>query len=149
MYGYPRDTSVNLVRTKMLKKMVGEDNDLTKDSKVDLSKLPPCRNSLIPHIHRVNHRVCNYKRANIPIFEKPKPSDPNQGWMTNESGMLEPQWTIGPCLPQSLIDLMDKIPDEKDDGEDELEEMKFTECDSDDEDDGTYLFSNCNRSYQT
>ena len=38
MYGYARDISINNVRTKMLKKMVGEDQTLNKSSKVDLSR---------------------------------------------------------------------------------------------------------------
>ena len=55
MYGHARETSVNSVRTKMLRKMVGEDKKLTK-SKVDLSRIPPCSDSLLPHIQRVNYR---------------------------------------------------------------------------------------------
>ena len=43
MYGYSKETSVNVVRSKILKKMVGEDNDLTKESKVDLSHFLPAR----------------------------------------------------------------------------------------------------------
>ena len=43
MYGYSKETSVKVVRSKILKKMVGEDNDLIKESKVDLSHLPPAR----------------------------------------------------------------------------------------------------------
>ena len=155
MYGYAKDNSINTVRAKMLKKMVGEDNDLTKESKIDLSKLPPCLNSLIPHINRVNHRVACYKRANSPIFEKPKPHEANQGWSINDSGILEPLWTIGPCLPQSLIDLMnmpkpkslklicrnflglpsdERDEDERDEEEDELLEMEVVEEDEDEED---------------
>ena len=160
MYGYAKDSSINLVRAKMLKKMVGEDNDLTKESKIDLSKLPPCLNSLIPHINRVNHRVAGYKRANVPIFEKPKPNDADQGWTINEYGILEPVWTIGPCLPQSLIDLMDMprpkslrsicrkflgLSDEDDENvemlvcgdsdDDEVDEMEVADCQSDEEED--------------
>ena len=37
MYGYPQESSVNVVRAKILKKMVGEDETLTTKSKVDLS----------------------------------------------------------------------------------------------------------------
>ena len=40
MHGYVQETSVNAVRTKMLK-MVEEDEALTARSKVDLSHLPP------------------------------------------------------------------------------------------------------------
>ena len=46
MYGFVREKSVNSVRFKMLKKMVGEDQTLTAKSKVDLGRLPPCRDSM-------------------------------------------------------------------------------------------------------
>ena len=39
MYGQARETSVDVVRGKMLKKMVGEDERLTTKSKVDLARL--------------------------------------------------------------------------------------------------------------
>lgn len=133
MYGYSRETSVNVVRSKMLKKMVGEDNDLTKNSKVDLSRLPPCHDSLMSHIYRVNHRLACYKRANVPMFNKPKPDDENQGWCRNETGMLEPLWTTGSILPQSLVDLVDGTNDDDDDEEDV--EMEPEDYETDDEDD--------------
>ena len=132
MYGYSRETLINVVRRKILKKMVGEDNDLTNDSKVDLSRLPPCQDSLLPHIYRVNHRVASYKRANIPIFEKRKPNDEHQGWSINEAGILEPVWTTGSILPQSLIDLLDATNDDESD-EEEIE-MEPEDYDTDDED---------------
>ena len=43
MYGHAREKSVNTVRSIMLKKMVEENEELTTKSKVDLSRLPPCR----------------------------------------------------------------------------------------------------------
>ena len=33
MYGYPRETQINCIRSKMLKKMVAEDKSLSTDSK--------------------------------------------------------------------------------------------------------------------
>lgn len=86
MYGHVREKSVNSVRSIMLRKMIGEDETLTTRSKVDLSRLPPCRDNLIPHIHRVNHRLAIYKRAATPIYWCPKPYEPNQGWEKNEEG---------------------------------------------------------------
>ena len=80
LYGYPKDVSVNAVRAKMMKKMVGENNTLSKKSKVDLSRIPPCKDSLIPHIQRVNHRVAGYKQAHQNIVESPMPYDDGQGW---------------------------------------------------------------------
>ena len=56
MFVYPSDKDINTVRSKMLKKMVGENTSL--NSKVDFSKLPPCSENLLPHIYRVNcHQV--------------------------------------------------------------------------------------------
>ena len=51
-------------------------------------------------------RTACYKRANTPIFEKPKPHDQDQGWVIDDEGIIQPKWTNGPVLPQSLIDLM-------------------------------------------
>ena len=112
MYGYSRQKSIDTVRGIMLRKMVGEDEQLTTKSKIDLFRLPPCRDNLIPHISRVNHRLAIYKRADIPIFWSPKPYDPGQGWERNEEGVLEPVWSCGPVLPPSLIDLVEKTTDE-------------------------------------
>ena len=72
MYGYPRESSMNIVKSKMLK-MVGEDKPLSTDSKVDLTRLPPCETFLLPHVQRLNYRLCCYKKAHIPIFERTKP----------------------------------------------------------------------------
>ena len=68
MYGQAQEKSVNAVRSIMLKQMVGEDKQLMTKSKVDLSRLPPCRDNLVPHINRVNHRLAHYKRADKAIF---------------------------------------------------------------------------------
>jgi len=87
MYGYAREKSVNSVRSIMLQKMVGENQELTTKSKVDLSRFPPCRDSLIPHIGRVNYRLANYKRAYKAIFLRPNPYDPGQGWEKTEEGV--------------------------------------------------------------
>ena len=81
MYGQSRESSVDVVRTKLLRKMVGEDEKLTSRSKVDLARLPPCQSALKPHIQRVNHRSALYKRANEAILEKPNPYDDGQGWV--------------------------------------------------------------------
>ena len=81
MYGQSRESSVDVVRTKLLRKMVGEDQKLTSMSKVDLARLPPCQSALKPHIQRVSHRAALYKRANEAILEKPNPYDDGQGWV--------------------------------------------------------------------
>ena len=140
MYGHARVTNVDEVRTLMLKKMVGEDEALTEKSKVDLSRLPPCRRSLYPHVKRVNLRVGQWKRSHIPIYEMPLVTD--HGWVWNEEGHLEPLWSDGPVLPLNLVDLLDKddtdnLPeDESSDDENDIEDLlAYLDYDSDNEDD--------------
>ena len=134
MYGYPRETQINHVRSRMLKKMVGEDKPLSIDSKVDLARLPPCRDSLLPHVQRVSHRLSCYKKAHVPIFERPKPYEDDQGWVRRETNIIEPLWTKGSILPQSVVDLLDTCKnDEEADHDDviDLEESSDYETDDD------------------
>lgn len=105
MYGFPRIKHVNEVRSIMLQKMVGEGKELNASSKVDMAKLPPCRDSLIPHVLRVNFRVCQWKMAQSAMIEVPPATE--NGWMYGESGTLEPVWTVGEMLPSSVEDIVE------------------------------------------
>ena len=135
MYGHAQDKSVNTGRSAMLKKMVGENEVLTTKSKVDLSRLPPCRNSLAPHIGRVNYCLANYKRAHGATFWCPNTYDPGQGWEKTEEGILEPVWSSGSVLPPSLVDLLQKTVEEAESGEEyDGQEIDFEEPLSDHED---------------
>lgn len=163
MYGQARMTSVDTVRVKMMRKMVGADKVLDSKSKVDLERLPPPKVCLIPHVQRANYRVAFYKRADKAIIESPKPHDPGMGWeKTGEEEVLEPVWAIGPILPPSLVEVLaqraeseehaalDKVTDyannnlsvgevdgeyEHEDEELEMEEIELEDLFSDDEDD--------------
>uniref|UniRef100_UPI00358F3B0A uncharacterized protein n=1 Tax=Myxine glutinosa TaxID=7769 RepID=UPI00358F3B0A len=133
MYGQSRESSVDIVRAKLLRKMVGEDKTLTSKSKVDLARLPPCQSALKPHIQRVNHRVALYKRADQPIIEKPKPYE-EQGWIRTDEGLLKPMWSSGPILPTSLVDLLntgEHEEEEEEEGEEEFDSDDFDENDDD------------------
>ena len=136
MYGYTRKKSLNTVRSLMLKKVVREDARLTAKSKVSLSRLPPCRDNLAPHIQRLNHCLACYKRADQAIFWRPKKHDPGQGWEKNDSGSLEPIWSSSPILPASLVDFIKPSREEGSDIEEETDqELDFSEvfdCDEDD-----------------
>ena len=132
MYGYPRETEINVVRLKMLKKMVGEDETLSTKSKVDLSKLPPCRDSLIPHIQRVNYRLAQFKNACIAIDDQPEPFEHENGWSKNERGDIEPVWSMGEVFPTSLVDVMERI-DSCDSDDEELSDIDY-EFESDEDD---------------
>ena len=70
--------------------LIGDNETLHLKSRVDLSRLPPCKNSLIPLIYRVNHRIANYQRASNAIFESPKPFDLCQSWEKTEDNNLKP-----------------------------------------------------------
>ena len=135
MYGRRRDTSVDVVRAKLLRKMVGENEKLTSKSKVDLARLPPCHSALKQHVQRVNHHMCLYKRADIPILEKPKPYDPGQGWMKTDDGVLEPLWSSNPVLPESLVDLLGTVESEDDDADEDEFDLNDFDFDSGDESD--------------
>ena len=121
--------------------MVGDNEELTSKSKVDLARLPPCQSALTPHVQRVNHRLCLclyrlclYKHANVAILEKPMPYDHGQGWLRNDEGVLEPLWSCKPVLPVSLVDIMDTIDHELEEGDDaEGEEEEFDIFDESDE----------------
>jgi len=116
VYGKGREKSVNAVRAIMLKQMVGEDEALNLTSKVDLSRLPPCRDNLIPHIN------------------SPSPFDCNQGWeKTSENRMLEPIWSCGPILPLSLVDMVEKQIEEVEESKNEDIEIDYEDMFSDDE----------------
>ena len=127
MYAQSRESSVDVGRAKLLRKMVGEDDKLTSKFTVDLARLPPCHSALKPHIQRVNHRVALYKRANEAILERPKPYDDGQGWMRTDDGVLEPVWSCTPILPMSLVDLLGAgdREEEEEENEEEEEEVGF------------------------
>ena len=108
IYGYPNTKSVNKVCSAMLKKMTGGNNlQLKTVKKVDMSQLPPCRRSLLPHIRRVNHRVVQWKRSHLLSPDIPPPSTEN-GWLQGEQ-FLEPMWSDGPILPSSLVDVVETV----------------------------------------
>ena len=123
VYGQNRESSMDGLRTKPLRKIVGEDEKLTSKPKADLARLPPCHPALKPHIQRVNHRVALYKRADESILEKPNPYDDGQGWIKTVYGVLETVWSCDAALPNSLVDLLD-TGDREGEEEEEEEENK-------------------------
>ena len=108
MYGHAKETPVIAVRTIMLKQMIRDDETLHFKSRIDLSRLPTCKDSLVPHIYHVNHRIAHYKRASNAIFKSPKPFVLCQGWEKTEDNSFKPIWSCGPILPSALIDVIAK-----------------------------------------
>ncbi|KAK2184915.1 hypothetical protein NP493_249g10000 [Ridgeia piscesae] len=107
MYGQNRESSMDGLRVKRLRKIVAEDEKLTSKSKIDLVRFPLCHSALKPHLQRLNHHVALYKHADEAILAKLKPYDDGQGWIRTEDGVLEPVWSCGAALPNSLVNLMD------------------------------------------
>ena len=68
IFGYTRGKRINVVRAKMLRKMFGEDNQLTMKSKMYLSKLLPAEDNLKPHIYYANEQIASHKRTSEPIY---------------------------------------------------------------------------------
>ena len=116
MYGKPTCKSVNTARASMIRRVTGGSTSSLKDlKKVDLSRLPPCKRALVPHIKRVNYRLAQWKHAHLPTADIPLPTE-DHGW-TQREGRLEPMWNDGPVLPPSLNEIA--CSNEKEDSEDE------------------------------
>ncbi|KAK2168989.1 hypothetical protein NP493_1209g00022 [Ridgeia piscesae] len=79
MYGQNRESSMDGLRAKLLRKIVVEDEKLTSKSKIDLVRLPPCHSALKPHLQRLNHHVALYKHADEAILATLKLYDDGQG----------------------------------------------------------------------
>ena len=140
MYGYPRIKSVDEVRLVMLEKMVkGRTGKMLKSAKVDLSRMPPCLRCLIPHIKRVNFRVAQWKQSHVPFVELPSPVE--HGWEKDDD-ILQPVWSEGPILPDSLLDLVARS------GGSEETEDDDSESDIDDTDDLNSSFSSDEDDYE-
>ena len=109
MYGHSKTKSLDQARFIMLHKATGGNNGSLKHvKKVDLAKLPPCKRSLIPHIKRVNYRVCQWKNSHISSPAIPPPSL-QHGWNPSDT-FLEPVWSEGPVLPLHLTDIIQSTP---------------------------------------
>ena len=117
--------------------MVGDDKSLSEKSKVDLVRMLSCKDSLVPHIQRVNYRMACYRRAMHAKFECPKPYDDDQGWIKTEEGQIEPMWSIGPILPPSLLDILEATnnSEDEDNAQSDFEEDLDTDDDYSSEED--------------
>jgi hypothetical protein len=118
LYGKTRFKSVNELRHFLLKAKCGNTERIDHTKNIDFGTFPPCRDSLVEHVNRVNFQVAVWKRAHIALPEVPNPS-PNHGWIWQDN-ILEPLWTRGDILPQRLVDILDDRCCEEDDSSDEL-----------------------------
>ena len=92
---------------------MGEKDKLSWKSRVDFSRLPP-------------YRLCHFKKSHVPLYDCTRPLD-GHGWI-KENDFLEPQWSRGPILPPSMVDIfeksdVDKGSEEQEDGLDDYDEL--------------------------
>ena len=107
MYGQPKSNDTNTVRYKMFQQRYDVKSDKSSFSipnGVDLSLLPPCRQTLKIHILRANYVAYVWKTSDIAYQKLPSPIE--HGWMKAEDGTLTIEWTRGNVLPQELVDVL-------------------------------------------
>ena len=126
MYGFPRFSSLDMLRYHLLKKKCVENDQLDPKRTVDLSIFPPCQETLKQHLKRTIYQVGIWKRAFEQFPEVPDPED--NGWV-KETGVLEPLWCDGEILPLCLADL---VKDDSDTEEECLEEESDSDSDNTD-----------------
>ena len=119
LYGQTRESSMDGLRAKLLRKIVVEDEKLASQFKIDLVRFPPCHSALKPYLQRLNHHVALYKHADEAILAKLKPYHDGQGWIRTEDGVLQLVWSSGAVLPNSLVNLLDSGDLEKEKEEEE------------------------------
>ena len=125
LYGKARYDSVDEVRAIMLKSKC--EGDITVNSTIDISRLPPSKACLREHIARANFQTRIWKTANVAISEIPKPWE-GHGWLENG----EPLWCDNDMiLPQTLIDVLEREGTELEDSDDELQDFEY-DADTDD-----------------
>lgn len=104
LYGMPQIDSVNECRYNKLTALCCTDNlnVIQPSKKFDTAFIPPAYVSFVEHVKRVNYQVGIWKRShqNFPVI--PIPTE-DQGWITNDNGVLQPKWFSRDMLPQTII----------------------------------------------
>ena len=88
-------------------------------SAIDLSLIPPCRESLRKHAMRANYQTAVWRTAHS---TKPcLPSPAGCGWKIGDA-QLEIEWTADNIMPAKLVDILTNRNADDDDTHDEVEE---------------------------
>ena len=107
MYGKPSYRDVNKLRYDLFKTRYqpkSANKSFAFDDGLDLSLLPPCRDSLQRHILRCNYVALMWKQSHLAYPQLPPATD--SGWKLDCSGNLEIEWNAGDIMPQDLIDVI-------------------------------------------
>lgn len=87
---------------------------LSSYSGVDMSLLPPCRESLKMHVRRANYQALIWYHADKAVPDIP-PAEGN-GWKVVD-GKLEYTWAEGELMPKELVEVLVEQPDAADEEE--------------------------------
>lgn len=81
------------------------------------------KDSLVPHIHRVNFRVSQWKCSHIPIHVPDIPPPVDHGWVRSGE-FIQPVWSEKQVLQSCLVDILAEKHslDEEDNSGDEISE---------------------------
>ena len=144
MFGCTREKRINVVRAKILRKIVGEYNQQTIKSKIENTIEDILNHTYILGVgcsaqfcsynqrSYLFFRVATCKRVSEPIYWIPKPWEENQGWVKNDNGVLELAWSLRTVLSQSLMNILETTADDLEERNEENttdkdEEMDFEE----------------------
>ena len=108
LYGYPRYSNINTLRYDILMKKCDNDTKLDMKKSVDLSTLPPCSDTLIQHIKRVNLQLGVWRNALVSFQDIPTAAE--HGWVMVDD-LYEPNWCEKNILPVELVELLDDTMD--------------------------------------
>lgn len=128
VYGKPSYTDINKLRhDTFCKKNQSHGNILDSYNSIDMSLLPPCRDSLQMHILRANYQSYIWLHADekLPVL----PDLDESGWKVGAEG-IEYVWTKGEIVPQELIDILCTSSDEKEHDSDGNEDEDEVEMDN-------------------
>ena len=127
LYGYSQHSNINKVRSQLFHSRYGSRLPKALSATaggIDLSLLPPCRDSLQLHCLRASYQSYIWYSADTAKPDLPSPV--GLGWTTDNSGALTVNWISGDIMPQNLIDI---LADQTAPDDDYLEEQVVEEDD--------------------
>ena len=130
LYGYAKDISMNVVLPKMVKKIVRENDKLTKKSKVDLPRIPRARTNSF----RTSRESTTAWQGTSGLT---RPFPEGQGWESSDQDGLQLIRSMEPVLPTTMVNLQEPIvkhmggKEEEEDGEEYIEFNALTDDDED------------------
>ena len=136
LYGTPHANTVNECRYIKLISACCPDNlnIVNPTKKIDTAFIPPAYESFVQHVKRVNYQVGIWKQSHLQFPVIPSPTMDN-GWYTDENGILRPIWFTGDMLPQTVVN---ELSTDSTDGDDQEEDVDVDEVIFEIEDDFDY-----------